>query len=259
MPLNVSPYRLQDKPQTMIEHLTELRKRLLYTLSFFCLAFAVSFFFKEHIFSMLALPLTEILTKTGGQFIYTSLPEAFTTYLKLCFMTAFAVSLPIILTQGWLFVAPALYRGEKKLSAVILLTSPILFLGGAYFAYKFIMPQAWAFFLNFEVSSMTAGVPLKLQAKISKYLSLTTQILFAFGLSFQLPLIMILLGKLGLVKASVLLKGRKYALLIIMIVSAFLTPPDVLSMLGLTLPLYILYELSAQILRFMGDPDDHRN
>ncbi len=248
-----------DKPQSILYHMTELRKRLIYTISVFFIAFGISFSIKEKIFSLLAVPLTDLISNTDNQFIYTSLSETFTTYLKLSFITAFAITIPMILIQSWLFISPALYKNEKKLTGLILFISPILFIIGALFAYKFIIPNAWKFFLQFENSTVLAGVPLKLQAKISRYLTLTSQIILSFGLCFQLPLIVILLGKIGLVKSKNLLKGRKYSLLLIMIISAFLTPPDIISMLGLTIPLYILYELSAQILRFIEISKKNKN
>lgn len=161
------------------------------------------------------------------------------------------MTLPFFLIQAWKFIAPGLYIKERKFFLFFLITSPALFLAGIIFAYFFVIPLAWSFFIQFEILDFSKEIALKLEARVSEYLSITIQILLAFGVSFQLPIIITLLGKIGFLTSSYLRRIRRYAFIIILIISSILTPPDVISMLSLSLPIYILYEISILIVSFL--------
>ncbi len=235
----------------LIEHLIELRRRLLYSAVTFLAAFCVAYYFAPEIFTLLTKPLvTSFGNIEGRRLIYTGLTEAFMTYIKVALFSASFISFPIIIIQAWLFVAPGLFSHEKKAFIPFLFGVPILFSIGALFAYFVVIPTAWKFFIQFETPAMIGQLPIQLEARMQEYLALIMQLLLVFGISFQLPIILILLTKLGVVQKQSLEKNHKYAFLFIMIASAFLTPPDVLSMLFLSIPLYLLYEGSLQLLRF---------
>jgi len=194
----------------------------------------------------LALPLKHIMQKKGEQphLIYTALYEAFFTYLKVAFFGAAFLSFPVVATQIWLFVAPGLYRSEKRAFLPFLLATPVLFLLGAALAYYFIFPFAWTFFLSFETPGGGDALKIELQAKVSEYLSLVMKLIFAFGIAFELPVLLTLCAKVGLVSSRSLAKYRRYAYVGCFVVAAILTPPDVITQSGLALPLIILYEIS---------------
>ncbi|MEN8237385.1 MAG: twin-arginine translocase subunit TatC [Pseudomonadota bacterium] len=235
----------------LIDHLIELRRRLLYATLGFLAAFCIAYYFAPEIFMLLTKPLvTSFESLEGRRLIYTGLTEAFMTYIKVALFAATFISLPIIIIQTWLFIAPGLFSHEKKAFIPFLFAVPILFSIGALFAYFVVIPAAWKFFIQFEVPATVGHLPIQLEARMHEYLALIMQLLLVFGISFQLPIILLLLAKLGVVQKQFLEKKRKYAFLFIMIASAFLTPPDVLSMLLLSLPLYLLYESSLQLLRF---------
>ncbi len=235
----------------LIGHLTELRQRLIYCVLFFFATLGVCYYFSENIFQFLVEPLAALLKDhPGHRLIYTGLTEAFVTYIKVSFFAAAFVSFPMLAIQIWRFIAPGLFKSERKVVLSFLLTTPLLFVLGAGFAYYFILPNAWSFFLSFETPGGVGQLPIQLEARVHEYLSLVMQLVLAFGISFQLPIVLILLARIGIVKQETLQKNRKYAFLFIMIASAFLTPPDVLSMLGLALPLYILYEISLIAVKY---------
>jgi sec-independent protein translocase protein TatC len=236
----------------LVAHLIELRRRLIYALGAFLITFCVAYAFSDQIFLFLVRPLIKLFAGEGNRrLIYTGLTEAFVTYIKVAFFTAAFVSFPIIASQVWMFVAPGLYAREKRTFLPFLIATPILFLLGALFAYYMIIPNAWKFFLSFETPAQTGILPIQLEARINEYLSLVMQLILAFGFSFQLPVVLMLLVRIGVLSKTLLIKNRKYAFLIIMIVSAFLTPPDVLSMLGLAFPLYLLYEISLWMMHWV--------
>ncbi len=246
---------IDDKPMPLIEHLLELRTRLIWSLGAFALAFAVCYYFSTAIYGFLARPLAEILMEQGGgerRMIFTALYEAFFTYLKVAFFGAVFFSFPMWATQLWMFIAPGLYRSEKRAILPFILASPVLFVLGAALAYYFIFPLAWRFFISFETPTGGGGIPVQLEAKVSEYLSLVMQMILAFGIAFQMPVALTLMAKVGIVSVDGLKKGRRYAIVGMFVAAAILTPPDVISQVGLAVPLIILYELSILAATWMA-------
>jgi len=234
------------KPSSFVEHLTELRSRLLKTFIYLFIFFAICYFFAENIYSFLVEPYANAVKDDtiNRRMIFTALHETFFTYLKVAFFAAMFVTSPIIITQIWKFVAPGLYKNEKKALLPYLIATPILFLLGAMLVYYLIMPLAIKFFLSFETSSNINSLPIQLEAKVNEYLSLIMRLIFAFGISFQLPILLSLLAQVGFVDSNYLKQRRKYVIVIIFIAAAILTPPDPITQIGLGIPLLILYELS---------------
>lgn len=227
---------------TLKEHLVEIKKRLLVVFAFFIAAALLCYSFREEIFELFLTPLVDLSEKEGRKIIYTGLAEAFFSYIKLSIFSAFSIIIPVICYQIYSFMAPGLLVNEKKLVTLILSFSPILFYIGGFFVFYFVMPRAWEFFLSYENSSI--NIPLVLEARISEYLDLVIQFTFAFGMAFQLPVVMVILGSLGLVGADSLRRRRRISIVIIFIVAAIFTPPDVISQIALAIPLLLLYELS---------------
>ena len=236
----------KTKHSSFVDHLTELRSRLLKSLVFLLIFFIICYFFAENIYSFLVAPYADAVRDDSSErrLIYTALHETFITYLKLSFFTAMLVTSPIIITQIWKFVAPGLYKNEKKALLPYLIATPILFLLGSMLVYYLIMPLAIKFFLTFETIGDINGLPIQLEAKVNEYLSLIMRLIFAFGISFQLPVLLSLLARIGVVDSEYLKKRRKYVVVIIFAVAAILTPPDPITQIGLGIPLLILYELS---------------
>jgi sec-independent protein translocase protein TatC len=233
-----------------LEHLIELRIRLIYALLAFGLGVAICYPLAPHLFQFLTEPLWQAMGEEGGRrIIYTGLTEAFLTYLKLAFFGGFILTFPFIMWQLWLFVGPGLYDHERRAIWPFLLTSPLLFLMGASLAYYVVCPWAWQFFLSFEMPASSTGLSLQLEARMSEYLALIMKLIMAFGLCFQLPLFVLGLFKLGVIRLETLKRQRKYAFLIIVIVAAIITPPDIISPLSLIIPLYALYEISITLVK----------
>lgn len=227
---------------SMLDHLEELRRRLIKTVIFFVAAIVIFYCFAPEIYQILVQPLANVSAEVERKMIYTSLTEAFFTYLKLAIFAAFFVTFPFLASQLYLFLAPGLYKHEKSALLPFLIAAPILFLSGAALVYYAVMPLAWEFFLSFE--NLNSALPIKLEAKIDQYLSLVMSLIIGFGIAFQFPVIIMLLAKIGVVKAEGLKKNRRFAIVIIAIISALLTPPDVISQLLMLTALYLLYEIS---------------
>jgi sec-independent protein translocase protein TatC len=227
-------------------HLTELRKRLIHSLVFLSVLFVICYFFSEYIYGFLVDPYAQAVKNDGleRRLIFTALQETFLTYLKVSFFAAFFVTSPFILIQIWKFIAPGLYEHEKSAIMPYLIITPILFLLGGMLVYYLVMPLAIKFFLSFESSGVSTNLPIQLEAKVNEYLSLVMKLIFAFGLSFQLPVVLSLLARIGFVDSKYLKDRRKYFIVIIFAAAAILTPPDPITQIGLAIPLLILYELS---------------
>jgi len=235
------------KEMSLIDHITELRKRLLWSFVYILIIFIICFYFADDLFSFLAYPLVNLLDTDNGQgFIYTALQEAFFTELKIAFFFALFFSFPLVAIQIWKFIAPGLYKNEKKAFLPFLLATPVLFFAGGSIVYYLIAPVAWKFFLSYQ-NLNSNGIPIRLEAKMSEYLSLMMRFIFAFGIAFQLPVVLGLLAKANLVSYVSLKKFRKYAIVIAFLAAAFLTPPDPFSQISLALPIIILYEISILI------------
>ncbi len=236
----------QNKEEGFISHLTELRKRLIQSFVFLLVLFVICYIFSEEIYNFLVDPYAEAVKNSEIQrrLIFTALQETFLTYIKVSFFTAFFFTSPFILIQIWKFIAPGLYEHEKSAIMPYLVVTPILFLLGGMLVYYLIMPLAFKFFLSFESTGLTTTLPIQLEAKVNEYLSLVMKLIFAFGLSFQLPVVLSLLARIGLIDSEFLKKRRKYVVIIIFTAAAILTPPDPITQIGLAIPLLILYELS---------------
>ena len=239
------------KEMSLIDHLTELRKRLLWSFVYIIIIFIVCFYFAGDLFYFLAKPLVNLLQTDKGQgFIYTALQEAFFTELKIAFFFALFFAFPLIAIQIWKFIAPGLYKNEKNAFLPFLIATPILFFAGGAMVYYLIAPLAWNFFLSYQNMS-DSGVPIRLEAKMGEYLSLMMRFIFAFGLAFQLPVVLGLMAKVGIVNYTSLKKFRKYAIVIAFLAAAFLTPPDPFSQISLALPIILLYEISIYIAKII--------
>ena len=225
-----------------ISHLTELRKRLIHCLIFLFSLFAICYFFSEYIYGFLVNPYAEAVKNDdiGRRLIFTALQETFLTYLKVSFFAAFFITSPFILIQVWKFIAPGLYNHEKKAIMPYLILTPVLFLLGGMLVYYLIMPLAIKFFLSFESVGISTNLPIQLEAKVNEYLSLVMILIFAFGLSFQLPVVLSLLARIGVVNSTFLKERRKYVVVMIFAAAALLTPPDPVTQIGLAIPLLIL-------------------
>ena len=234
------------KQASFVEHLTELRSRLIKSIIYLFIFFLICYLYSEEIYSFLLAPYSNAVRddESSRRMIFTALQETFITYLKVSFFAAMFVASPIILTQIWKFIAPGLYKNEKKALLPYLIATPILFLLGGMLVYYLIMPLAIKFFLSFETTSQVTNLPIQLEAKVNEYLSLIMRLIFAFGISFQLPVLLSLLARVGFVDSNYLRKRRKYVIVIIFAIAAVLTPPDPITQIGLGIPLLILYELS---------------
>jgi len=235
-----------DTEGSFVSHLTELRKRLIHSFIFLFIFFIVCYVFAEHLYAFLVEPFASAVKENGleRRLIFTALQETFLTYIKVSFFTAFFITCPYILIQIWKFIAPGLYKHEKIAIIPYLVLTPILFFLGGVLVYYLIMPLAINFFLSFESSGLSTGLPIQLEAKVNEYLSLVMKLIFAFGISFQLPVVLSLLARIGLIDAKFLKERRKYVVVIIFATAAILTPPDPITQIGLAIPLLILYELS---------------
>jgi sec-independent protein translocase protein TatC len=235
----------EDNKMSLTEHLIELRKRLTRSLIIVGIGFGFCYYFKDIIFTIVTKPLTQVLPK-NSYLIYTGLTHAFFTYMKLAFFASLIITSPFILYQIWKFISPALHSHEKKMVIPFVFFSTLLFISGVSFGYFVALPPAFEFFVSFNNQYLQAMI------SFSDYLSLFVTFLLGFGVSFELPVFMFFLAKLGIVNAKMLSKQRRYAVLVIFIVAAILTPsPDALSQMLMAIPLMFLYEVSIFIARFV--------
>ncbi|TXH36141.1 MAG: twin-arginine translocase subunit TatC [Rhodospirillaceae bacterium] len=262
----------EDKKMPLLAHLVELRARLLWSVAGFILAFLVCFYFAQPIFNFLSAPLAKALAahRISDQqlmrVIYTDVTEVFFTQVKVAAFGALCLSFPVIATQVWLFVAPGLYKQEKKAFLPFLVATPLMFLAGASFMFKVILPLALNFFLSYQHAGGDGELAVQLEAKVGEYVGFIMKMVFAFGFCFELPVLLTLLAKVGLVTSDGLKRKRRYAIVIVFIAAAVVTPPDVFSQVSLAVPLLLLYEVSIWLARMVekdrakisedGDSDD---
>ncbi len=251
----------KEKEVGFVSHLTELRKRLINTLIFLSILFVICYFYSDHIYGFLVEPYANAVKndEIDRRLIFTALQETFLTYLKVSFFSAFFITSPFILIQIWKFIAPGLYTHEKKAIMPYLVITPILFLLGGLLVYYLIMPLAIKFFLSFESLGINTNLPIQLEAKVNEYLSLVMKLIFAFGLSFQLPVVLSLLARIGVINSTFLKERRKYVVVMIFAAAAILTPPDPITQIGLAIPLLILYELSIFSVSIIEKKQEKKN
>lgn len=243
-----------EEKSPFTEHLGELRDRLIHAFIAVGVGFVAAYFFKEQLFEILTAPLVTAMAKSGNaKLIYTGLPEAFFTYLKVSLLAGIVLATPVLFYEFWMFVSPGLYREEKKYILPIIILSVIFFIAGASFGYFIVFPYGFQFFLGFTTETIQAMPSMK------EYLSFASKMLLAFGFVFELPLVLTFLARMGLVTPSFLTKNRKYALLLFFVAAAIITPPDVITQIMMAMPLILLYEigiLGAKIFGKASKPDD---
>jgi sec-independent protein translocase protein TatC len=238
----------------LLDHLVELRSRLIYSALAFIACFFIGYYLAKPIYGFLVDPLHQLWLEQGredARMIFTALHEAFFTYIKVGFFFAACVSFPIVSMQIWLFIAPGLYKHEKRALLPFLLATPFLFILGAAMVYYVVIPLAWAFFASFEIPGGAGELAMTLEPKVDQYLSLVMRLIFAFGVAFELPVLLVLLAKVGIVSADGLRQKRRYAIVIAFVAAAILTPPDVISQVLLAVPIILLYEISIIAAQFI--------
>lgn len=232
------------KLQLLSEHINEIKNRVVYCLIFFVIVFGFAYCFSQEITSFLLNPLAKT-SKEGLKVIYTGLGEAFFTYIGVSLYSAFFVSMPFFLLQMYRFTSPGLYHNEKKMLKPLIVSASILFYAGICFAYFFVFPLAWEFFASFQYANI--NLSLLLETRISEYVDFAFKIMLAFGMAFELPVLLIILLMLDLISLEALRSRRRHAIVIMFVVAAIVTPPDIISQICLALPLILLYEISIII------------
>ena len=248
-----------EKVMTWVGHLTELRERLLRVCLFFVLAFIILYPCSDKILNLLMYPLARTMQSTGGsqRVIFTGLAEGFLTHLKLAGFGAVLLTFPYLAYQVWRFISPGLYESERRFVRPVFIASPVLFILGGVFVFFVLTPVAFKFLLSFQQLNAGADVlPVVLEARLSEYLSFLTSLILAFGFSFQLPVVLVVLGRLGIITAQDLKGFRRYAIVFIFIAGAVLTPPDVVSQFALALPLLFLYESAVWYIQSLEKKTD---
>ncbi len=231
--------------QTLTAHVTELRQRIMWSFGAMIAGTLLCWLFKEHIYAFLVQPLANAMGDgSTNRLIYTGLTEAFYTYLRVSFFAGCFLTFPFILIQIWKFVAPGLYKNERKVFLPYLVATPVLFFIGGAMVYYMVIPMAWKFFLSFQSTGTDTVLPIQLEARVGEYLDLIMTLIFAFGLCFQLPVLLTLLARAGMVGTQSLKSFRRYAIVVIFTVAAIITPPDVFSQFALAVPIIGLYEFS---------------
>jgi sec-independent protein translocase protein TatC len=237
----------------LIEHLMELRERLIKSLLAFLVMFIICFFFAKDIYNLLVIPYTQV-AGPEAKLIYTAPQEYFFTQMKV----ALFLSCPVVLAQIYAFVAPGLYRHERAAFQPYLIATPVFFLLGALIVYYLVMPNLLHFFIGMQQANEPGKAQIELLPRVSEYLSLIMTLVFAFGVVFQTPVILTLLGQVGIVSSQFLAEQRRYAIVIVFVVAAILTPPDVFSQLALAIPGVLLYELSIFSVRMIEKKREER-
>ena len=236
-----------DTKSPFTEHLGELRDRLVRSFIAVGVGFAIAYAFKEKLFQILTSPLVTAMEANGtAKMIFTGLPEAFFTYLKVSLLAGIILATPVLFYQFWMFVSPGLYRTEKKYMLPVVILSLFFFVLGSSFGYFIVFPYGFQFFLGFATDTIQAMPSMK------EYLSFASKMLLAFGFVFELPLVLTFMARMGLVTVPFLKKNRKYALLLFFVGSALITPPDVITQVMMALPLMVLYEISIVGARIFG-------
>jgi len=248
----------REQSGSFVSHLTELRSRLIKSFLFLLFTFVICYIFSAEIYNFLVKPYSSVVIENNldRRLIFTALHEAFLTYLKVAFFASIFITSPIFLTQLWKFIAPGLYKNEKKALLPYLILTPLLFIFGGMLVYYLVMPLAIKFFLTFETVADPNSIAIQLEAKVNEYLSLIMRLIFAFGISFQLPVVLSLLARAGFIDSHYLETRRKYFVVIIFAAAAVLTPPDPITQIGLALPLLILYELSILAVKMIEKRKD---
>jgi sec-independent protein translocase protein TatC len=240
---------LKGSEAPLLDHLIELRKRLIYSLAAVVVFFILCFAFAKQIYDLLLVPYQWAAAGNGVKLIFTAPQELFFTYMNVALFGAIFLSFPIIAAQIYAFVAPGLYKKERRAFVPYLIATPVFFVAGSLLVYFGVAPMALHFFLGMQ--QMTGDVQIEMQTRVSEYLGFIMTLIIAFGICFQLPVILTLLARIELVNTKQLAKGRKYAIVAILAVAALLTPPDPISQIGLSLPMYALYELSILSVRLI--------
>jgi sec-independent protein translocase protein TatC len=237
---------VDESSAPLLDHLIELRNRLLWSMLGIAIAFGVCFYFATEIFEFLVSPLSDAFPEGEGRLIYTQLYEAFFVEIKVGVFGAFVIAFPLIAIQIWKFVAPGLYKNEKRAFLPFLLATPVLFALGAALAYYIVMPTAFSFFLSYQ--GEVGGIDQEALPAVGNYLSLVMRFIIIFGIAFLLPVLLLLLNKAGIVDRAQLVRARRYIIVGAFVIAAIFTPPDPITQLMLGIPLWLLFEITLVII-----------